>query len=291
MQKIGLAHTSAFFLVSACALQSSLALAQPQSAAYPSTTITLPAGSRLEVALVRPVFARTASPGEQIYAQTTYPVTVGNGIAIPPGTFVQGMLQKLTRPTRKSNRAELQILISQIIFANGYVAALPGAPPAQPVPSATPTPGGNIQPANPETLIDVAVQVSTNNDLLLDNGAQIEITLGAPLALDAKSVAAAIPLSHAPIPGQFKSASSCWPIPGSPGTPGTSDTVIPGSPGTPDTVIPGGPGMPDTVIPGTPATPSTTIPGTPGTSGSPEIPCPSPPLVISSSPVNPPSKE
>jgi hypothetical protein len=135
-------------------------------------------------------------------------------------------------------------------------------------------------------LIAVAIQVSQRNDLLLDNGAQIETTLASPLTLDPRLVAAAIPLSRAPVPGQFKSASLCRPIPGSPGTTGTSDTVIPGSPGTPDTVIPGGPGMPDTVIPGTPATPSTTIPGSPGSPGSPEIPCPIPPIVISGTPVH-----
>ena len=258
-----------------------------QASAGQASAITLPAGTTLEVALIRPVLARTASPGEQIYAQTTFPVTVGNRIAVPPGTFVQGTVEKLTRPTRKSNRGELQILFSQIIFANGYVATLQGAAIAQP---ASPASGGSAQAGNLDTLIAVAIQVSANNDLLLDNGAQIEITLGAPLGLDAQAVAAAIPLSRAPVPGQFKSASLCRPIPGSPGTPGSPDTVIPGSPGTPDTVIPGGPGMPDTVIPGTPATPSTTIPGTPGTAGSPEIPCPGPPIVLSSTPVNMPSR-
>jgi hypothetical protein len=130
--------------------------------------------------------------------------------------------------------------------------------------------------------MDFSIQVSTANDLLLDNGAPIEITLATPLALDPQAVAAAVPLSHAPAPGQFKSATLCQFIPGSPGTPGSPDTVIPGSPGTPDTVIPGVNGAPDTVIPGTPATPSTTIPGTPGTPGSPDIPCPLPPIVLSS---------
>jgi len=287
---VGPALISAFFLLTlAAGLGRAGTLAQPQAApADAPLAITIPAGARIEVALIRPVAARTASPGESIYAQTTFPVTVGNRIAVPPGTFVQGTLEKLTRPTRKSNRGELQILITRIIFANGYVAALPGATITASAPDVATAPGGGAQDSAAETLIAVAVQASVNNDLLLDNGAQVEITLAAPLALDAQAVAAAIPLSRAPLPGQFKSASLCRPIPGSPGTPGTPDTVIPGSPGTPDTVIPGGPGMPDTVIPGTPATPSTTIPGSPGTPGSPEIPCPGPPIVISSTPVQSP---
>jgi hypothetical protein len=211
-------------------------------------------------------------------------LTVGGKIAVPPGTFVEGRLEKVMRPARRSNRGELQILFTHIIFANGYVAELPGAEIGEPGPATPAADGAQTGPA--ETVIAVAIQVSQGNDLLLDNGAQIEITLASALALDAHSVAAAIPLSRAPVPGQFKSATLCRPIPGSPGTPGSPDTVIPGSPGTPDTVIPEGPGMPDTVIPGTPGTPSTTIPGSPGTPGSPEIPCPIPPIVISCTPVH-----
>lgn len=248
--------------------------------------ITVPAGARIQSALVRPVRAATASPGQSLYAQTVFPVTVGNRIAIPPGTFVEGRLQKLVRPARRSNHAELEILFTRFIFANGYVVALPQSMIGATAPSATPAADAGAQDQPTPALIAVAVQVSARNDLLLDNGAQIEITLASPLALDAQQVAAAIPASRAPVPGQFKSASLCRSIAGTPGTPGTSDTVIPGSSGTPDTVIPGGPGMPDTVIPGTPATPSTVIPGTPGTPGWPATSCPAPPIVISSTPIN-----
>ena len=80
-------------------------------------------------------------------------------------------------------------------------------------PGQTPAPG--------ETLIAITIQVTTTNDLLLDNGAEVEMTLGAPLELDAKQVAQSIPLSRVPAPGQLKSATLCRDIPGSPGSPGT----------------------------------------------------------------------
>jgi hypothetical protein len=239
-----------------------------------NSTLTLPAGAKIEIALIRPLWAATASLGTQLYGQTTFPAVVDGSVAIPPGTYVQGAIRKLTRPTRRSNRAEIEMLFTKLVFANGYVAELPA-----PTSSTAPLP-----PGNSGALIDVAVQVSARNDLLLDNGAQIEIMLGAPFSLAAKQVAAAIPLSQPPAPGQFKSASLCRPISGTPGTPGTPDTVIPGTPGTPDTVIPGAPGMPPTVIPGTPSTPSTVIPGMPGTPGTPGIYCPAAPMVISSTP-------
>lgn len=235
----------------AAILQSDLAQTGSADAAI---AMTLSAGAKVELAVMVPVRAKTAKPGDPFYAQTDFPVTTGNSIAIPAGTYVEGRIQAVQLPTRRSRRAELQILFTKIMFANGYTIALPRAAMA----GAAPADAGSA-----ETAARVTVEVSTSNDLLLDNGAQIEMTLAAPLALDAKQVLSAIPLSRAPEPGKFRSATLCRPTPGSPGSPGTSDTVIPGSPGTPSTTIPGTPGSPDT----------------PGSS------CPTAPIVISSVPV------
>jgi hypothetical protein len=166
----------------------------------------------------------------------------------------------------------MRIRFTGLVFANGYTVPL----------------GRDGSDAD---TMDVTVQVSTANDLLLDNGAQMDLTLTMPLKLSGKSVRAAIPLSKAVKPGTLASATTCRPTPGTPdipGIPGTPDTVIPGSPGTPDTVIPGANGAPDTIIPGIPATPDTVIPGSPGTPDSPGSPgtvCPAQPRVISSVPV------
>jgi hypothetical protein len=243
--------------------------AQAPDAAH---SITLPVGTKIEVELVRPVPARTAKAGDTLYGQTDYPVEVSGRLAIPAGTWVEGQIEAVTPPSRRQARAELDVLFTKIIFADNSVASLPAAAPGAPLPPDA-------------TEMRVTIQVSAANDLLLDNGAPIEMALAAPLVLDAKQVAEAIPRTQAPVPGSFKSATLCRPMPGSPGSPGTPDTVIPGSPGTPDTVIPGGPGMPDTVIPGTPATPDTVIPGMPDTPGTPGSVCPPPPIVLSSVPV------
>jgi hypothetical protein len=242
--------------------------------ADPGAAITLAAGTKIELVVTSPVWAASAKSGDPLYTQTNFPVTAGGQIAIPAGSWVQGPIEGITKPARRHSRAQLQVLFTTVIFADGYAVALPGADPSQPVPAGSGT----------MTAATVTVEVSTANDLLLDNGAQVEMTLGAPLALDAAEVAKAIPLTHAPAPGQFKSATRCRPTPGDPGTPGTPDTVIPGSPGTPSTTIPGGPGMPDITIPGTPATPDTVIPGIPGTPGTPGTTCPRPPIVMSSTP-------
>jgi hypothetical protein len=234
----------------------------------------LPAGTRIELVVTRPEWAQSAKNGDTIYAQTSFPVVAGGSMAIPAGTYVEGTIEGVTRPARKLEHAEIQVLFTKIIFANGYTLELPGGTTTM---QASPVPG--------ETLIAITIQVTSANDLLLDNGSEVEMTLGAPLMLDAKQIVQSIPLSRVPQPGQLQSATLCRDVPGSPGTPGSPDTVIPGSPGTPDITIPGGPGMPDTTIPGTPATPDTVIPGSPGTRGDAGYTCPARPLVISCAPV------
>lgn len=246
-----------------------------QSAPLQAPAVLLPAGSKIELVVTRPVWAKTARPGDPIYAQTDFPVTVGEELAIPAGTWVEGMLESITPPTRRSSHAELEILFTHIVFADGYAVSLPDVWPVPAATSGTPV----------SSAARVAVEVSTGNDLLLDNGAQIEMILAMPLELDAGAIAASVPLTRAPAPGSFHTATLCRPAPGMPGTPGTPDTVIPGTPGTPDTTIPGGPGMPDITIPGTPPTPPTVIPGTPGTPDTPGTVCPSAPIVVSSTPI------
>lgn len=235
--------------------------------------VIVPAGTPVELLVVNPVWAKTTKPGDPLYALTDFPVDVGGHVAIPAGAWVQGEIQSVIAPTFFRSRAEMQVLFSRIVFGNGYVVSLPAAGTAQP-------PG-----ASPPTVMKLTIEVSKRSDVLLDNGSQMQIVLASPLELNADEVARAVPLTHARAPGSMRSATRCRLIPGTPGTPGRPDTVIPGTPGTPDTVIPGAPGMPDTVIPGTPATPPTVISGTPGTPGSPDIPCPPPPIVISSVPV------
>jgi hypothetical protein len=265
------------FPVSASAIQNQSTLTQPSPASAPAS-ITVPAGTKVELVVTRPEWAQSGKDGDTVYAQTSFPTVAGGAMAIPAGAYVEGTIESVTKPTRKFDRAVIQVLFTKIVFADGYIVELPGGTSAMQAPATNPVPG--------ETLIAITIQVTPANDLLLDNGAEVEMTLGAPLQLDAKQVARSIPLSRLPQPGQLRSATTCRNIPGSPGTSGTPDTVIPGSPGTPDTVIPGMFGSPDTVIPGTPATPDTVIPGSPGTSGTPDYICPAKPLVISSTPVN-----
>jgi len=214
-------------------------------------TLTIPAGTGIMLGLTSPVWTKSAQPGETVYAETTFPVAVDGAMAIPPGTYAKGTIDILFRQGFRSDRTEFRMSFAQLVFANGYIVALPGA------------------------VATVNVQVAPRSDVLLDNGSQFEMVLQQPLVLDAASIAAAVRVSRPPKPWEWKSASLCRPTPA---TPGTSGTFVPGTPGTPSTSIPGGPGMPSIIVPGTPGTPGTFTPGTPGTPG---YACPGPPEVLS----------
>jgi hypothetical protein len=86
-------------------------------------TITIPAGTQLALVLTQPVQSRAIRRGDDIYAQITSPVNAGNEMVIPPGTFVQGTVDKLSR---KNGRGELYLQSMAITFPDGYVAPVPG---------------------------------------------------------------------------------------------------------------------------------------------------------------------
>jgi hypothetical protein len=257
----------------------------------PKSTIVVPAGTTVSLALTRPILAKTSKAGDAIYAETVFPTVVKSQMAIPAGTYVQGQIDTLMRPGWRSPHAQFQIHFTKIIFADGYTIELPGPQSnttGQPTALQVSAVSGTPLAAADDVIAAVAipyVEVGSASDVLLDNGSQIEMILQVPLRLSVDNVAGAVRRSNPAPLARFKSATLCRPTPG---TPGTSDTVIPGSlgtPGTPDIVISGGPGMPDTVIPGipaTPGTPDTVIRGTPGTPG---VSCPGPPVVTSNSKV------
>lgn len=279
---------------------------QPQTRTANSAYV-LPAGTKLPLGLLRPLRVKA---GRDVYLQITFPVTVGSQMLIPPGAYIQGVVEKVIKKSRRS--LQFSISSANLIFFNGYTVPISGtvivgttnaaltfpgssngkptpamaavgtvAPP--PLPPLPPLPSFNTM-RNVMIGVGVATAVGTvvlialarNGDPEIEVGTPLEIILPVPVYLDATRVEAAIQ--------QYTQQTSNAPVeivqpPVKPrmcydsGSPGTPDTVIPGSPGTPDTVIPGVNGSPDIVIPGSPRTPDTVIPGTPGTPSS-TYPCP-----------------
>jgi hypothetical protein len=98
--------------------QSGATEAQPQN-----VSVTIPAGTQVALVLTHPIQSRYIHRGDDIYAQITSPVTSGDQMVIPPGTFVQGTVDKLGR---QGQRGELRLQSMSITFPDGYVAPISG---------------------------------------------------------------------------------------------------------------------------------------------------------------------
>lgn len=86
-------------------------------------TASVAAGTRIALVLTQPIQTRYLHRGDDIYAQITSPVTSGNEVVIPPGTFVQG---KIDRLERQGGRGELRLQSMSITFPDGYVTPIAG---------------------------------------------------------------------------------------------------------------------------------------------------------------------
>ncbi len=292
------------------------------------TMVTVPPGTRLSVAPVRWISLKHTRAGDNVNLQITFPVTNGNQMVIPPGTYIQGVVDKITRREHHKYLLNVQMRSADIIFATGYTVTIPGSVNVEPViaqltlpdsPNGQSTPtlaaagesnipimaatGGTTPPTLPPlpslgkgfktaaigigvaaavgTVVVVAVAIH-RNDVVMEVGTPMEITLPGPLYLDEDRVQAAVQrygvtINNAPPQIVQPPQRICW----TPDTPGTSDVVMPATPdivipGTPDTVIPGDsptiiPGTPERVIPGSPE--RVVMQGSPAQSGTP-YPCP-----------------
>ncbi len=97
---------------------------RPGQSQTANLTVTIPAGTQLALVLTHPVQSRVIHHGDDIYAQITSPVNAGDEMVIPPGTFVQGTVDRLEQ--RKGQSAELRLQSMAITFPDGYVAPVSG---------------------------------------------------------------------------------------------------------------------------------------------------------------------
>jgi type IV secretion system protein VirB10 len=88
--------------------------------------VIVPAGTEVLLQLKSAIDSRNNRVGDGVYCQTAFPVTVGNTIAIPAGTYVKGEIVKLHRAGRVKGRGEVLFRFNTLIFPNGYTVDLPG---------------------------------------------------------------------------------------------------------------------------------------------------------------------
>lgn len=89
-------------------------------------TITIPAGTHVPLILTSPMRLKGTQKGDTVRAATAFPVTVGKQVAIPAGTYLEGVIDKVIK-RGPSGHGGLQVHFTRIVFANGYNVALEGA--------------------------------------------------------------------------------------------------------------------------------------------------------------------
>ncbi|MBZ5573811.1 MAG: hypothetical protein LAO09_18250 [Acidobacteriia bacterium] len=99
------------------------------SAAHPepSSELSIPAGTKVPIALKHAISTKGTRDGDAVYAETTFPVVVNGRVLVPAGTYVQGRISHIQQAGRIKGRAEVLMHFTTLIYPSGYTVLLPGA--------------------------------------------------------------------------------------------------------------------------------------------------------------------
>lgn len=116
---------AAFLIASACNAQTPMPVSNAANSTVPapattSGTITVTTGTTVPLTLVTPIKSKSTHPGDTVRAVVAFPVTVGTQVAIPAGTYVQGVVTALNVRDKQTRMPSVQIHFTQLLFANGY---------------------------------------------------------------------------------------------------------------------------------------------------------------------------
>ena len=118
--------------VAALAQQSAPLEAAPAKQGLPAERsdarqVTIPAGTHVPVSLRNAISTKSSHVGDQVYAQTTFPVVINDHIVIPAGTYVQGKITSIKPAGRLKGSAEVLMHFTSLIYPSGYTVLLPGS--------------------------------------------------------------------------------------------------------------------------------------------------------------------
>jgi hypothetical protein len=261
--------------------------------------LILPAGTKLPLALVRPLSVKSAKPGDQVYLQVTFPVTNDSQMVIPPGSYMEGTIATVTRRDRTRAVLAFTMRSARLTFSTGYTASVAGTADVQPITAelqmpvtsepdvtagrpdpmgmgamqafgttAPPPPSAPSLGSGPKIAaiaVGVAAAATAIVAILLVHRADIKMRPGTPLEM---VLAAPLTLDRDQVMAavrQYTLQVALAPVAIVQPPVAVDMCYDPGTPGTPDIVIPGTPGTPPTVIPGLNGAPDTVIPGMPAT--------------------------
>ena len=121
----GAASSAAPVTAPPAAAPSAMRTAAP-AAANPNV-ITIPAGTKIPLALKQAISTKNAREGDAVYAETAFPFVVDNRVIVPAGSYIQGKISHVERGGRLKGRAEILMHFTSMIYPNGYTVMLPGS--------------------------------------------------------------------------------------------------------------------------------------------------------------------
>jgi hypothetical protein len=104
--------------------QAAPAQAAPAPPASANSPYVVPIDTTIPLVLKNTINSRTAYVGQAIYCETIFPVTVGNRIVIPVGSYVKGSLTEVKRAGRAKGRAEIGFRFDTITLPEGTTSSL-----------------------------------------------------------------------------------------------------------------------------------------------------------------------
>lgn len=84
-----------------------------------NSRLVVPADTTIPLALKNAINSRTAYVGQALYCETIYPITLGNRIVIPVGSYVKGAVTQVVRPGRIKGKAQLGLRFDSLTLPNG----------------------------------------------------------------------------------------------------------------------------------------------------------------------------
>ena len=104
-------------ITSICAAQTPTTAPAPPSS---SATLIVPQGTLVALKLISSIKSKSTRPGDPVRAAVSFPLAIGTQVAIPAGTYVEGVVDKVNAHPPRGAAATVQIRFTRLLFANGY---------------------------------------------------------------------------------------------------------------------------------------------------------------------------
>jgi hypothetical protein len=89
--------------------------------AFSARAAEIPQGAHVLLRMENSLNTRTAQDGDYVYLRTSVPIAVAGEIAVPAGSYVQGVVTEAKRSGRVKGRAQLAIRLETLTLGTGKV--------------------------------------------------------------------------------------------------------------------------------------------------------------------------